>query len=245
VIALAAAPAPSSGPVIPSFGPTDPCVTGHHLFCPGWVRDEWGSTIQPALLQHIKLTAIAVSVGFAIALALALLADRYRPLAPPFGVFAAIVYTIPSLALFQLLVPVTGLTVTTVEIALASYTLIVLFRNTLTGLQSAPPDVLEAARGMGLSDRQMLLRVRLPLAIPAIMAGLRVAVVLTIAEATVASFIIPEGLGFQIREGIRTSFSTGILTAGGLAVLLAFAADGLLVLLQRVLTPWSRRWRVA
>jgi osmoprotectant transport system permease protein len=237
--------ADGGGPVIPNFGQPSACLKHNGWFCTDWMSKHWGDTLQPALVQHIELTLIAVGVGFAIAFLLALIGFRWRLFDAPLGGLTDLLYSIPSLALFQLLVPLTGLTVTTVEIALASYTLIVLFRNTLTGLQSTPPDVLEAARGMGLSDRQMLLRVRLPLAIPAIMAGLRVAVVLTIAEATVASFIIPEGLGFQIREGIRTSFSTGILTAGGLAVLLAFAADGLLVLLQRVLTPWSRRWRVA
>jgi osmoprotectant transport system permease protein len=237
--------ADGGGPVIPNFGQPSACLKHNGWFCTDWMSKHWGDTLQPALVQHIELTLIAVGVGFAIAFLLALIGFRWRLFDAPLGGLTDLLYSIPSLALFQLLVPLTGLTVTTVEIALASYTLIVLFRNTLTGLQSTPPDVLEAARGMGLSDRQMLLRVRLPLAIPAIMAGLRVAVVLTIAEATVDSFIIPEGLGFQIREGIRTSFSTGILTAGGLAVLLAFAADGLLVLLQRVLTPWSRRWRVA
>ena len=235
----------AQGPVIPDFGKGSNCVVENRLFCPGWVRDNWSGTLQPALVEHVKLPLIAVAIGFVLSCEAALVTHRFRLFEKPLVAFSAIVYTLPSLALFQLLVPITGLTVATVEVALVGYTLLILYRNILEGLRSVPPDVLEAARGMGLSDPQMLMRVRLPLAIPAIVAGLRVAVVLTIAEATVASFIIPEGLGFQIREGIRTSFSTGILTAGGLAVVLAFTADALLVLLQRVLTPWSRRWRVA
>ena len=123
-----------------------------------------------------------------IAFALALVALRYRFLDPPIGVFADFLYTIPSLALFQLLVPFTGLTVTTVEIALVSYTLLILYRNMIVGLRAVPPDVLEAARGMGLTRRQTFLRVELPLALPAIIAGLRIATVSTISIATVAAF---------------------------------------------------------
>jgi osmoprotectant transport system permease protein len=154
--------------------------------------------------------------------------------------FSAVVYTIPSLALFQLLVPVTGLTVTTVEIALVGYTLLILYRNILEGLRGVPPDVLEAARGMGLTRRQTLWRVELPLAVPAIFAGLRVAIVSTIALATVAALVVPEGLGYPIFLALREAFKTEIIVAGGLAVLLALVADGLLVLAERALTPWAR-----
>ena len=133
----------------------------------------------------------------------------------PFTVFSAVVYTIPSLALFQLLVPVTGLTVTTVEIALVGYTLLILFRNILEGLRGVPPDVLEAARGMGYTRGQTLWRIELPLAVPAMMAGLRVAVVSTIALATVAALVIPEGLGYPIFLALREAFKTEIIVAGG------------------------------
>ena len=133
------------GPVIPDFGEGSDCVVDNRLFCPDWVRDNWSGVLQPALVQHVELTLIAVAVGFVISLAAALLTHRYRPLERPFGTFSAIVYTIPSLALFQLLVPVTGLTVTTVEVALVGYTLLILYRNILEGLRSVPPDVLEAA----------------------------------------------------------------------------------------------------
>ena len=164
-------PLAQTDPVIPDFGEGSDCVTENRLFCPDWVRDNWSDLLQPALLEHVKLTVIAVAVGFVIAFAAALVTHRYRLAERPFVVFSAIVYTIPSLALFQLLVPVTGLTVTTVEIALVGYTLLILYRNTLEGLRGVPPDALEAARGMGLTRRQTLWRVELPLAVPAIFAG--------------------------------------------------------------------------
>jgi osmoprotectant transport system permease protein len=232
-------------PVIPDFGEGSDCVVDNRLFCPDWVRDNWSGVIQPALLEHVKLTLIAVAVGFAIALGAALVTHRYRLTERAFVVFSAVVYTIPSLALFQLLVPVTGLTVTTVEIALVGYTLLILYRNILEGLRGVPPDVLEAARGMGLTRRQTLWRVELPLAVPAMFAGLRVAVVSTIALATVAALVIPEGLGYPIFLALREAFKTEIIVAGGLAVALALLADGLLVMAERALTPWARLRRTA
>jgi osmoprotectant transport system permease protein len=211
-------------------------------FCAGWVSDHWGDTLEPALLQHLKLSAIAVGIGFALAFGLALLAYRRRRLETPIGLFSDFLYTVPSLALFQLLVPFTGLTVTTVEIALVSYTLLILFRNVLEGLRAVPDDVREAARGMGLTPRQSLWRVELPLALPTIVAGLRIAVVSTISIATVAAFVIPQGLGRPIFVALGTNvFKTEIIAAGALVIALALTADALLVLLQRALTPWARR----
>lgn len=233
------------GPVIPDFGEATSCVAENRLFCPDWVRDNWGSVFQPALVQHVKLTVIAVAVGFVIAFAAALLAHRHAAAERPFAIFSAIVYTIPGIALFQLLVPFTGLSVLTVEVALVGYTLLILFRNVLEGLRAAPPEVLEAARGMGLTPRQTLMRVELPLALPAIVAGLRVATVSTIALATIAAFVIPEGLGRPIFSALRDDFKTEIIAAGVLAILLAVAADVLLVLAQRALTPWASARRVA
>jgi osmoprotectant transport system permease protein len=232
-------------PVIPDFGEGSDCVTENRLFCTDWVRDNWSSVIQPALLEHVKLTLIAVVIGFAIALVAALVTHRYRLVERPFTVFSAIVYTLPSLALFQLLVPITGLTVTTVEIALVGYTLLILYRNILEGLRGVPRDVIEAARGMGLTRRQTLWRIELPLAVPAMIAGLRVAIVSTIALATVAALVIPEGLGYPIFLALREAFKTEIIVAGGLAVGLALIADALLVLAQRWLTPWARVRRTA
>jgi osmoprotectant transport system permease protein len=232
-------------PVIPDFGEASDCVAENRIFCPDWVRENWDPVLQPALIQHIQLTLIAVGVGFVIALVAALAAHRLRVVERPFSWVAAVIYTIPSLALFQLLVPITGLTVTTVEIALVSYTLLILFRNTLTGLRSAPPEVLEAARGMGLTPAQTLWRVELPLAVPAIVAGLRVAVVSTIALATVAAFVVSKGLGGPILGALRLDFRTEIIAAGALAVGLAILADLLLVLAQRAVTPWAASRRTA
>jgi len=211
-------------------------------FCWGWVSDNWSDVLWPALREHVVLTVIALSIGFVIAVALALAAYRMRWLESPVTIVTGLLFTIPSLALFQLLVPVSGLSRTTAEIALVSYTLLILFRNTLTGLRGVPEDVRDAARGMGLTDRQLLLRVDLPLALPAIMAGLRVAAVTTISLATVAAYIDDEGLGAPIFAGIQSDvFKTEIIAAGALAVALALVADGLLVGLQRGLAPWSRR----
>ena len=232
-------------PVIPDFGEGSDCVTENRLFCPDWVRDNWAGVIQPALVEHVKLTLIAVAIGFVLAFVAAIVDAPVPPRRAPVTVFSAVVYTIPSLALFQLLVPVTGLTVTTVEVALVGYTLLILFRNNLAGLRSVPPEVLEAASGMGYTRAQTLWRVELPLAVPAMFAGLRVAVVSTIALATVAALVIPEGLGYPIFLALREAFKTEIIVAGGLAVLLALVADGLLVLLQRALTPWARARRTA
>ena len=232
-------------PVIPDFGEASACVSENRFFCTDWVRDNWGPVLQPRLIEHIELTLIAVGIGFAISLAAALLAHRFRLAERPFAIASAVIYTIPSLALFQLLVPFTGLTITTVEVALVGYTLLILFRNTLAGLRSVPPEVLEAARGMGLTPAQTLWRVELPLAVPAIIAGLRIAVVSTIALATVAAFVVSKGLGGPILGALRLDFSTEIIAAGALAVALAIVADVLLVLVQRVATPWAATRRTA
>lgn len=235
----------AGGPVIPNFGHASSCVTDNRFFCTDWVRAHWDDTLQPALFQHIRLSAIAVSIGFVLAFVLALVAHRARRLDHPIGLVSDFLYTIPSLALFQLLVPITGLSVTTVEVALVSYTLLILYRNTLEGLRGVPEDVREAARGMGLTSTQSLLRVELPLAVPAIVAGLRIATVSTVSIATVAAFVIPQGLGRPIFTALGTNvFKTEIIAAGGLAIALALTADALLVLLQRALTPWARRRRL-
>jgi osmoprotectant transport system permease protein len=230
------------GPVIPNFGHGSACLLHNGWFCTGWVRDHWGDILQPALVQHVELTLIAVGIGFAIAFLLALVGFRWRLLDSPLGAFTDFLYTIPSLALFQLLVPLTGLTVTTIEVALVSYTLFVLYRNIVAGLRGVPADVLEAARGMGLTRSQTFLRVELPLAAPAILAGVRVVTVATIAIATVAAFLISYGLGAPIIDALQQPdiFRTELVAGGGLAILLALVADGLLALLQRALTPWSR-----
>jgi osmoprotectant transport system permease protein len=231
------------GTVIPSFGHGSSCVTGDHVFCWGWVRDHWGDTLQPRLVEHVELTLIAVGIGFVLATALALLAHRYRRSEQPIGIVAALLYTVPSIAAFEILVPFTGLGNLTVEIPLVAYSLVILFPNMVAGLRSAPPDVLEAARGMGLTRRQVLWRVEVPLAVPATIAGLRIAVVSTVAIATVASYLGEKGLGAPIFLALRdsTPFKTEIYAAGALAVALALGADLLLVVARRALVPWARK----
>jgi osmoprotectant transport system permease protein len=232
-----------SGPVIPNFGTASPCVLANRTFCWDWAKQHWGDTLGPALTQHVELTAIAVSIGFVLAFGLALASHYVRGIEGPIGVISALLYTIPSLALFQLLVPFTGITTTTVEIALVAYTLVVLFPNVAHGLSAAPPDVLEAARGMGLTPRQILLRVELPLALPSIIGGLRIAVVSTISIATIVAFLLPKGLGYPIFQALAdpAPFKTEIYAAGALAVGLALACDAVLVVVRHALVPWARR----
>lgn len=231
----------ATGPVIPQFGKGSSCEVKNGWFCTDWVRAHWADTLQPALVEHVVLVLIAVGCGFAISLALAVVGFRFHLFDAPLGLVSDLLYTIPSLALFQLLVPITGLTVTTVEIALVSYTLLILYRNTIEGLRAVPADVREAARGMGFTQTQTLLRVELPLALPAIVVGLRIATVSTISIATVAALVLPRGLGHPIFIALKQDlFKTEILAAGGLAVALALCADALLALVQRLLSPSHR-----
>jgi osmoprotectant transport system permease protein len=236
----------AAGPVIPTFGGNPSsfaCERANRLFCSDWVSHNWSTVLWPAFRQHIVLTLIAVSIGFVISTTLALIAYRRRWLERPVLIVTSILYTIPSLALFELLVPIPGFGIsrTTAEVALVSYTLLIMFRNTLTGLREVPADVRDAAAGMGMGSRQMLLRVELPLALPAIIAGVRIATVTVISLATVAAFVDNEGLGAPIFTAISNEvFKTELISAGALAVALALAADGLLVLAQRALTPWTR-----
>jgi osmoprotectant transport system permease protein len=182
-----------------------------------------------------------VVFGFVISTVLALVAYRRRWLERPVLAVTAVLYTIPALAAFEILVPFSGLSVTTAEIALVSYTLLILFRNTLTGLREVPADVREAAAGMGMTPRQQLLRVELPLALPAIIAGLRIATVTVVALATIAAVVCDQGLGVPILTAISNNvFKTELIAAGVLAVALALVADALLVALQRAVTPWVR-----
>ncbi|MGH9073328.1 MAG: ABC transporter permease, partial [Acidimicrobiales bacterium] len=238
-IALASVLA-GGGPVIPNYGTNNSCVLHNGAFCPSWFTQHWGSLFQPALLQHIELTAIAVSIGFVISFCLAVVAHRRGWLAPPITFVTSVLYTIPSLAEFEIFVAITGITWTTIEIPLVSYTLLVLFTNTLAGLSGVPDEVRDAATGIGLTARQSLLRVELPLALPTIVAGLRVATVTIVSLATVGAYIKPIGLGSVIFNALNNGdFNTQLIGAGALAVLLAIVADLALVLTQRALTPWA------
>jgi osmoprotectant transport system permease protein len=216
----------------------DSCIARND-FCPGWILENFDRYTNP-LVEHIFLTVTAVACGFAIAFTLALLARRRRWAIGPIVGVTGVLYTLPSLAVFFLLLPITGRGTTTALIALTAYTLQIIFRNIITGLDNVPPDARDAGRGMGLTDRQLLWRVELPLAVPDIVAGLRIATTTTVGLATLAVFAGALGLGEQIVTGSNITFKTGVVAAGGLAVLLALALDVILLTVQRLMTPWRR-----
>lgn len=199
------------------------------------------SEILDATLQHLAITVASVLVGLLLALPLALLARRSRRWEGGILGVSTGLYTIPSLALFPLLVPFTGLTATTVVLGLALYALTILVRAFLDGLGGVPDDVRESARGLGYSAAGQLWHIDLPLALPVVMAGLRVATVSTVALTTVGSLVAYGGLGNLIKDGVQTDFRAELLTASVLCVLLAVLLDLVLVVAQRGLTPWSRR----
>ncbi len=205
-----------------------------------WVIDN-ADVLALATAEHVVLTLIAMAGGILIAFPVTIFIHRRRRLIGPVLGFTGILYAVPSLALFAFLVPVTGLSLLTAEIALISYTLLILIRNGVAGLDGVEPEIVEAAAGLGHSRRQRLWRVELPLAIPVIMAGIRVATVTTIGLVAVTALIGQGGLGFVIITlGIRRAFETAIVVGVLLSVLLAVLADRGLVLLERALTPWSR-----
>jgi osmoprotectant transport system permease protein len=206
-------------------------------FCPDWIADNFDRYVDP-FFQHAYLTVVAVAIGFLISFGLAILAYRRRWLINPVTQVTGILYTIPSVAAFFLLLPITGRGNETALIALVSYVLLIIFRNILTGLDNVPNETKDAGRGMGLTDRQLLWRVELPLALPEIMAGLRIAVTTTVGLATLAFFAGAGGLGEQIFSDI--TFKSNVVVAGGLAVLLAAVLDGAILLVQRAITPWTR-----
>jgi len=208
-------------------------------FCLDYLRDRRPEIVD-ATVAHLGITVAAVLLGLALAVPLALLARRLPRLETPVLGLGSGLYTIPSLALFPLLVPFTGLTATTVVIGLALYALTVLVRALLDGLRSVPPEVRDAARGLGYAGPRLLLRVELPLALPVLVAGLRVATVSTVALTTVGSLVAHGGLGNLIAEGVNTDFRAQLSTAAVLCVLLAVALDLVLVAVQRWLTPWAR-----
>ena len=188
---------------------------------------------------------IAVLIGFAIAFVLALLARRFRYLDPPLLAGTGILFAIPSVAFFLLLLPITGRGRETAIIALTAYTLQIIYRNVMVGFRNVPESAKDAARGMGLTERQILWKVEVPLAIPEIVAGLRVAVVSTMAIATLATFVHAGGLGEKITGRGNLSFPTTIIIAGVLAILMALVLDAFLLLGQRFATPWRRVEAVA
>jgi osmoprotectant transport system permease protein len=204
-----------------------------------WVASHLGEIAMRAG-EHIQLTVIAVGVGLVIAFALSLLVLRIPRLEHAATLVTGTLYTIPSLALFALLIPYTGLTLLTAEIGLVGYTLLILMRNILGGIRAVPEDVREAALGMGYTRLRLLWRVELPLALPVIVAGIRIATITTIGLVTVTALIGQGGAGYLILIGLQRFFSTPLIVGAALSLTLAIAADGGLVLAQRALTPWSR-----
>ena len=205
-----------------------------------WVNDHWGD-IRNAAQTHLVVTVEVVVLGVLIALPLALAAARRPLLRSVVLSVSSLLYTIPSLAAFALLIPYTGLTSRwTVLIPLVSYTLVVLVRNFISGLDAVPVEARAAADGMGFSNRQRVLRVELPLALPAIMAGVRLATVSTIGLVTVSAIIGQQSLGLLIRDGLERDFRTLIVVGAALALLMAVTADLLLHAFSRALTPWRR-----
>jgi osmoprotectant transport system permease protein len=223
-----------SGPVLAADAAPNP------WFSLSYVTDN-GSTILGDLGEHVRLTVLAVVIGIIIALPLALLARRFRLLAAPLLGLSTVIYTIPSLALFALLFPFTGLSSTTVLIGLVLYSLVILLRNFLAGLAAVPEDVREAARGMGYGSGRLFVAVELPLALPTFLAGIRIATVSTVALTTVGVLVGHGGLGQLILGGFNANFYRAEIVTGALGcVLLALLFDLLLAAVGRAMTPWTR-----
>ncbi len=210
-----------------------------------WIRWDWVADhrddIAGRLVEHAELVAIALAVGLAVAVPLGVVVWRWKRLYPPVLAVMGVIYSIPSLALLAFLIPWTGLTTTTSEIMLVGYTLLILVRNTVAGLDSVPDDVREAAAGMGYAPSRQLLRIELPLALPAIIAGVRITAVTTIGLATITALIGQGGLGALIRDGLLRDFRTPLVVGTALSVAMAVVVDLSLAGAQRVLTPWARR----
>lgn len=219
---------------------TLPCqAKPSHLFCWDWARQHIDRFGTPTL-QQLELVAISVVLGFAVAFALALLAHRRHWLRPPLLAGTGVLYAIPSIAFFLLLLPITGRGRETAIIALGAYTLQIIYRNVTVGLDNVPESARDAARGMGMTERQILWRVELPLATPEIVGGLRIATVSTVAIATLAVFAHAGGLGTRIFTEANLHFPTAIIIAGGIAMLMALCFDAILLTIQHLSTPWRR-----
>jgi osmoprotectant transport system permease protein len=206
--------------------------------------DEWDQ-IWGALVEHLELTVYAVVLGLIVSAGLSAIALRYRWTVGPINGFTAFLYTIPSVALFGILVPYFGLSRLSAVLPLAAYTLLILVTNIVAGFNSVSPEVLEAANGMGMTPTRRILQVELPLAMPYIVAGLRIAVVSTVGLVTVAAIIGQGGLGRLILDGLRRTFWTPMTIGASLSILLALALDAVILLGGRYLTPWAQRGRSA
>jgi osmoprotectant transport system permease protein len=213
------------------------CIQDNGAFCVGWVLDNFDRYVDP-LREHVVLVGVSVGLGFLIAFAMALASHRRRWLVPPFIGATGVLYTIPSLAFFFLLLPITGRGTDTAIIALTAFTLQIIYRNIVAGLAGVPGETKDAGRGMGMTDRQLLWRVELPLAVPELIAGVRIATVSTVAIATLAVFAGGGGLGSEIVAGSNITFRTGVVTTSVLLIGMAIVFDVLLLLVQRRLTRW-------
>lgn len=216
------------------------CIADNGAFCVQWVIDNFGDRYVTPLLEHLVLVFVSVALGFLLAFGMSLLSHRRRWLVPPFIGVTGVLYTIPSLAFFFLLLPITGRGTDTAIIALTAYNLQIIYRNIVAGLANVPAEAKDAGRGMGMTDRQLLWRVELPLSVPEIVAGLRIATVSTVAIATLAVFAGGGGLGEQL-VGSNLTFKTNVLVVAVLAIGLAVIFDLLLLAAQRRLTRWQRR----
>lgn len=239
-------PAVSGIPGPPAVGATgggpDNCLTANAWICGRYLR-EYRQELTDATVQHLWITAASVALGLLIAFPLALVARRLRSLAGPVLAVTTVLYTIPSLAMFSLLLPVYGISPSLVVTGLVLYSLTILVRNVLAGLRAVPADVTESARALGYGPTRLLFAVELPLALPAVMAGVRIATVSTVALTTVGAIIDYGGLGNLLVDGINRNFRAQVLAASVLCVVLALAADALLLGVQWLLTPWTHRRR--
>jgi osmoprotectant transport system permease protein len=211
------------------------CVADNGTFCFGWIADNYDRYFTPTL-EHLVLVGASVVAGFLIAFALAMISHRQRWLVPTFTGATGILYTIPSLAFFALLLPITGRGTVTAIIALTAYALQIIYRNMVAGLNNVPEGAKNAGRGMGMTDNQLFWRVELPLSVPEIVAGLRIATVSTVAIATLAFVAGAGGLGTEIYNQI--DFKTNVLFASAICVVMAVTFDLMLVILQALLSPW-------
>jgi osmoprotectant transport system permease protein len=207
-----------------------------------WVDDHYDE-IWDRTVEHLQLTGVALAIGFLVSVGLSILALRVRSTYGPITWVTGLLYTIPSLALFAFLLPITGFGTTTAEIGLVSYTLLILVRNIVAGVDGVPAAVKEAADGMGYTSWRRFVSVDLRLATPAIVAGLRIAAVTTIGLVTITVLIGAGGYGVLIEDGLRRNFSTPIVVGATLSVAMAISFDLVLLGLERLLTPWARRGR--
>jgi osmoprotectant transport system permease protein len=224
-------------------------AAGDCLLNNAWICGKYLSTRRDVILtdlrQHVILTVVAIAIGFAVSVPLTVFVRRFRHTEGAVIGLTSVLYGIPSVALFAVLVPFTGLSSTTVEVGLVTYTLVIFVRNTLAGLDAVPADVLDAAAGMGMGPARMFFRVELPLALPAIIAGFRIATVSTVALVTVGALVGTGGLGQELNDAFASYFKAEALTASVLCVLLAVTADLVIVGIGWFLMPWRHGQRSA